>query len=83
MANVTVDLSKLSHAELLAMVQANQKQPKGLSLKVSAKGAVSVYGMGRWPVTLYRGQWEKLLAAKEEIETFIEANASALSVKED
>ena len=37
-----------------------------ITLKVSAKGAVSVYGMGKWPVTLYGEQWERLLARKDD-----------------
>lgn len=53
-----------------------------LSLKVSEKGAVSVYGMGRFPVTLYRGQWERLIANVDQITAFIEANADQLTVKE-
>jgi len=57
------------------------KQGK-LSLKVSEKGAVSVYGMGKWPVTLYRGQWERLLANREQIEAFIELNSQLLTTKD-
>jgi hypothetical protein len=53
-----------------------------MSLKVSEKGALSVYGMGRFPVTLYREQWEKLLAMAEEIRKFIAANDGALKKKE-
>lgn len=53
-----------------------------LHLKVSEKGAVSLFGMGKWPVTLYREQWERIFAAREQIEAFIEANADSLSVKE-
>jgi hypothetical protein len=52
-----------------------------LTLKVSEKGALSIYGMGRFPVSLYREQWERLIAAKDEILAFIEANAEKLSVK--
>lgn len=74
-----------SVAELLAQVAALQAQLKSterkLSLKVSEKGALSLYGMGRFPVTLYRGQWERLLAAAPEIKAFIEANAALLAVK--
>ncbi len=53
-----------------------------LALKVSEKGAVSVYGMGRFPVTLYKEQWLKLLAMAEEIKSFIEANNASLKSKE-
>jgi hypothetical protein len=54
-----------------------------LPIKVSAKGGVSVYGLGRWPVTLYQSQWESLLASKESILAFIEANKSRLASKGD
>lgn len=53
-----------------------------LSLRVSEKGALSVYGLGRFPVTLYREQWEKLLAATDMIRQFIEENDSKLKKKE-
>lgn len=53
-----------------------------LSLKVSEKGAVSVYGMGRFPVTLYQEQWERLLAHSDAIRAFIEENRSRLKKKE-
>ena len=53
-----------------------------MSLKVSAKGAVSVYGLGRFPVTLYREQWEKLLAMTDQIKAFIAENDHLLKKKE-
>ncbi len=55
---------------------------KGLSLKVSEKGGVSVYGLGRFPVTLYKEQWAKLLDMAEEIRSFIKANEGKLKAKE-
>jgi hypothetical protein len=55
---------------------------RGLSLKVSEKGALSVYGMGRFPVTLYKEQWIKLLEISEDILAFIKANESRLKTKE-
>ena len=54
---------------------------KGLSLRVSAKGALSVYGLGRFPVTLYKEQWLRLLDMTEEIQAFIKQNESQLKVK--
>jgi hypothetical protein len=51
-------------------------------MKVSEKGAVSVYGLGRFPVTLYQEQWTKLLAMSEDIKTFIVENKDRLKVKE-
>jgi hypothetical protein len=56
---------------------------KGISLKVSAKGAVSVYGMGRFPVTLYKEQWTKLLDMSDDIRSFISANDGQLKSKGD
>jgi hypothetical protein len=53
-----------------------------LSLKVSEKGAVSVYGLGRFPVTLYREQWVKLLGMAEDIRKFIQDNDASLKKKE-
>ena len=53
-----------------------------MSLKVSEKGALSVYGLGRFPVTLYREQWEKLLGMADSIRQFIQDNDSALKKKE-
>jgi len=53
-----------------------------MSLKVSEKGALSVYGLGRFPVTLYREQWEKLLAIADEIRQFIQDNTHQLKKKE-
>ena len=55
--------------------------PKALSLKVSQKGAVSVYGLGRFPVTLYPTQMQRLLAIKDDIETFIADNKASFSYK--
>jgi hypothetical protein len=54
----------------------------GIRMKVSEKGAVSIYGMGRFPVTLYKEQWLKLLGMAEEIRTFIAANEGQLKAKE-
>ena len=53
-----------------------------LAMKVSEKGALSIYGMGRFPVTLYKQQWLKLLAMAEDIRSFIEANTDSLKSKE-
>lgn len=50
-------------------------------IKVSEKGAVSVYGLGRFPVTLYPEQWERLLAMADEIRAFIRDNANKLKWK--
>ncbi len=54
----------------------------GVTFRVSEKGAVSVYGLGRFPVTLYQEQWEKLLAQVEPLRQFIDANRTRLKKKE-
>lgn len=54
---------------------------KGLSMKVSEKGALSVYGLGRFPVTLYKEQWLRLLEMTEDIRAFIRQNETQLRSK--
>ena len=54
---------------------------KGVSIKVSEKGGVSVYGLGRFPITLYQEQWTKLLDMADELRDFINAHKSELKVK--
>lgn len=54
----------------------------GLRMKVSEKGAVSIYGLGRFPVTLYQEQWLKLLEQSYEIREFIATNAGQLKTKD-
>ena len=76
--DVKAEIERL-RAENEALKQA-RRSPL-LSLRVSEKGAVSLYGLGRFPVTLYREQWEKLLAASDEIKAFIVANQDRLKVK--
>lgn len=70
---------------LKAENEALKKKPGrggALTMKVSEKGALSVYGMGRFPVTLYKEQWLKLLGISEEIKSFISENDSRLKTKE-
>jgi hypothetical protein len=73
-------------AELERLRAKNEKlksrDSAGLSLKVSEKGAVSLYGMGRFPVTLYKEQWLRILASASVIEAFILENDSKLKTKE-
>ena len=54
----------------------------GITFKVSEKGAVSVYGLGRFPVTLYKEQWERLLASSDQLKAFIADNAEKLKIRE-
>jgi hypothetical protein len=77
-AELRAELEKLK-AENEAL---KSRGSRGVSLKVSEKGAVSVYGMGRFPVTLYQEQWLKLIDMGEEIRTFIKDNQDKLKKKE-
>lgn len=73
-------------AELARLKAENERlkaqQGRGLSLKVSEKGGLSVYGLGRFPVTLYKEQWTKLLAMAEDIRAFLKENDARLKSKE-
>lgn len=66
-------------AENLRLLEA---QRRVFSLRVSEKGAVSVYGLGRFPVTLYKEQWDTLLSHTNDIKTFMVENASKLKLRE-
>ena len=79
--SIQAELAAL-RADNAALKQALAHKPSGNGMKVSAKGALSIYGLGRFPVTLYRGQWERLLGMKADIEQFILDHASALAVKD-
>ena len=72
-------------AELEQLRQENAALKKGatagIRMKVSEKGAVSIYGMGRFPVTLYKEQWLKLLDMSDDIRAFIIANEAQLKTK--
>ena len=63
--------------------QLKNQRGRSVSLKVSEKGGVSVYGLGRFPVTLYKEQWTKLLSMADEIRAFIKENDSSLKAKPD
>ncbi|MFH2010636.1 MAG: hypothetical protein ABI333_28805 [bacterium] len=56
---------------------------KGITFKVSEKGGLSVYGLGRFPVTLYKEQWLKLLALHDDIHAFIKEHSDQLKTKAD
>jgi len=60
-----------------------QRGSRGVSMKVSEKGGVSIYGLGRFPVTLYKEQWEKLLDMADDIRAFINENTGKLKIKGD
>ncbi|MEY4581026.1 MAG: hypothetical protein RL701_5729 [Pseudomonadota bacterium] len=59
-----------------------QRGTRGVSMKVSEKGGVSIYGLGRFPVTLYKEQWVKLLDMADDIRAFIQENEAKLKAKE-
>ena len=65
-----------------AALKAAKSAPRSLTMKVGEKGGLCVYGLGRFPVTLYRQQWERLISHVPQIEAFIAANADKLTVKE-
>lgn len=80
-------IHQMSDAERIAYLEATiakmrQAQASKLTIKVSKAGAVSVYGLQKWPVTLYRGQWERLLSVADNIRAFIEANSDQLATKD-
>lgn len=61
--------------------QVGARKPAGLEFRVSEKGAISVYGLGRFPVTLYYEQWSRLLDHTDDLRTFMEDNKSKLKLK--
>ncbi|HUM05874.1 MAG TPA: hypothetical protein VLT90_10475 [Terriglobales bacterium] len=74
---------KAELARLKAENEALKKRsPKAVSIKVSEKGGVSVYGLGRFPVTLYKEQWIRLLDMTDDIRSFIQENESKLKAKD-
>jgi len=81
MAEPTYEELKAKLSELEKEVQ-TKKRSGDLSFKVGDKGGVSVYGLGRFPVTLYYEQWNRLLGAAEEIKKFLEENRSKLKLKD-
>jgi len=79
--DLKTELERLTKENEALKAQARAK-PGQLTLKVSEKGAVSVYGLGRFPVTLYQEQWHKLLDHVDAIRDFIKAHESQLKRKE-
>ena len=80
-------MSEPSYDELKAKLAELEKQVQGrkrgaLDYKVSEKGGVSVYGLGRFPVTLYYEQWIRLLDQADQIREFMEENKSRLKMKD-
>ncbi len=82
-------MSEPTKEELMARIAELEKEAAkkvctgSISFKVSEKGAVSVYGMGRFPITLYYEQWVKLFSTAEELRAFMEENKGKLKLKDD
>jgi hypothetical protein len=66
----------------LAAIESKQQRTGNMQFKVSEKGGVSVYGLGRFPVTLYYEQWIRLLEKAQELREFLDENKSKLKLKE-
>ena len=75
-------LARLEAENKVLREQMDQRKPGQLRLKVSEKGALSVYGLGRFPVTLYKEQWRRLLDISDEMKTFLKDNDHLLKGKE-
>jgi hypothetical protein len=67
--------------ELLARIAELERSKSSGGIKVSAKGGVSVYGLGRFPITLYASQWDTLATKMPEITAFVDANRDKLATK--
>ena len=81
MTEPTYDELKARLSDLEKQVDAKSRG-RSMEFRVSEKGGVSVYGLGRFPVTLYYEQWTKLLNAVPDLKAFIEENKSKLKLKE-
>jgi hypothetical protein len=78
-------MAEPTYEELKARLAELEKSPRRtgtLEFRVGEKGGVSVYGLGRFPVTLYYEQWQRLLGASEQLREFLEENKSKLKLKE-
>ena len=84
MAEETADekLARLEAENLALREQVEQRKPGQLRLKISEKGGLSVYGLGRFPVTLYKEQWIRLLEHVDEIKKFLQDNDRQLKAKQ-
>ena len=77
-----LNLATKTPAELIAIIEAMSKASQSrLTLKVSEKGALSLYGMGQWPVTLYKSQWLRLIDMVPTISEFIATHQAVLAEK--
>jgi len=81
MSEPTYEELKARLADLEKQVE-TKKRTGAMEFRVSEKGGVSVYGLGRFPVTLYYEQWVRLLDAAENLRSFLEENKSKLKLKQ-
>jgi hypothetical protein len=79
---IVAELQALQAENAILRAKAERLRNHKLTTKISEKGAVSVYGLGRFPVTLYREQWEKLFNIVEDMKDFIAANSGKLTSKQ-
>jgi len=84
MADETVEerLARLEAENEALRKQMEERRPGQLRLKISEKGGLSVYGLGRFPVTLYKEQWARLLDHSDEIRKFLQEHDRELKAKE-
>jgi hypothetical protein len=84
MADETAEqkLARLEAENRALKDQIEQRKPGQLRLKISEKGGLSVYGLGRFPVTLYKEQWTRLLDHADEIKNFLQQNDQQLKAKQ-
>lgn len=75
-------LARLEAENQALREQVEQRKTSQLRLKVSEKGGLSLYGLGRFPVTLYKEQWARLLDYADEIRSFLKANDQQLKAKQ-
>jgi ABC-type Fe3+-hydroxamate transport system substrate-binding protein len=75
-------LARLEAENKALREQMDQRKPGQLRLKISEKGGLSVYGLGRFPVTLYKEQWVRLLDYSEEIRKFLHEHDQQLKAKQ-
>ena len=75
-------LARLEAENKALREQVEQRKTGQLRLKVSEKGGLSLYGLGRFPVTLYKEQWQRLLEYAEEIRSFLKDHDSQLKAKD-
>lgn len=80
--DLIAELAKLRAENDKLKAKAKARSMASLRLKVSEKGALSLYGMGKFPVTLYREQWAKLLDYQDEIREFITDHSDELKFKD-